>query len=338
MLAIKPSCNWLRVLRCFIFSSVFFNMTWINVTYADIGCSYKSFNDYINLIPTKSSQPQMFRAHFKAQENINDRQPDSAYKDNQWHLIMRHGLYRAQVDKAISEIDRYFMGYGTDVDIVQDNNDYYLARRDLTHFTRWNEALRYEQDGTYTINGYILHPDGTLTKKGIIKKFKGLASLAYLNGFFANADANDFNYGVQETDNEIRVIVFDNEASFQFGDENKNAMEDGIDAAIKEMPWYISERKAIIQKLTEDTNFFAIKAIITKNVTGTSLDESRWILNHRDQATWLSQEEIASAEKWLSTITPEEEQEAYGVSHIIDVLENKHAELTRMSQAANANK
>lgn len=290
-------------------------------------------NDFINLIPTKSSNPQDFHTHFKAQEKINDRQSDSAYKDNQWHLIMRRGLYRAQVDKAISEIDHYLMGYSTDVDIVQDNHDYYLARRKLSHFTRWGAALRLEQDGTYTINGYLLHPDGTLTKNGITKTLKGLASLAYLNGFFANSDALCNNYGIQETENEMRVIVFDNEDSFDFECEHQNVMEDEIPAAIKEMPWYISERKAIIKKLTDDTNFAVIKAIIIKNVTGTNLDEGRWMfVYHRDEITWESQEEIDSHEKWLSAITPEEEQKTYGVSHIIEALENKHKELIQMSQ------
>src|SRR5260221_1005060 len=186
MLTIKSGCNGLTILIYFAFSVVLFNMTMINITYADVVYHYKSLGDFINLIPTR--QPQALLPHFKAQENANDRQPDSAYKDNQWHLIMRRGLYRAQVDKAISEIDRYFMGYGTDTDIVQDNNDYYLARRDLTHFKRGIDALRHEPDGTYTVNGYTLHADGTLTKNGITKTFKGLASLAYLNGFFANAD------------------------------------------------------------------------------------------------------------------------------------------------------
>lgn len=283
---------------------------------------YKHWDDFINIQPTKNARPNDFRVHFKGQEKINDRQSNSTYEDNKWHLVLRHGLYKAQVDKAMSEIYLYFMGYSTDVDIVENKPDYYIARRVFRNFKKWREAISINNDGSYEINGYTLHPDSSLTKEGINKKFTGLAGLAVLNDFFANIDARSWNYGIQETDNELRVIVYDNELAFVFNNEEQNVMENHIDATLKNMPWYIKEHDAMVKKIAE-TDFSVIKSILQKNVTGTELDETRWLINK----ALLPPGQLAAVQKKLALITPEYEQKQYGVDHIIEVLQKKHAQL-----------
>ncbi|GEM_PF-6041178 len=317
----------------FILVTALCNLVSINISYADTQYHYKSLDDFINLVPTKTSDPLIFRAHFKAQEKINDRQSDSTYENNKWHLVMRRGLYKAQVDKTISEIEQYLMNYSADEDIVQDKDDYYIARRDFTHFKHWHDAISIQENGSYTINGFTLHSDGTLTKDGITKKFTGLASLVYLNEFFANSDAGNWNYGFQETDNEIRAISYDNENAFDFDNKNPDTLDslhlDTVFVTMKNMPWYIQERDAMVKKLAQD-DFTTIEAIIRKNITGTKLDEARFLISHKQQTMAMlhyNEDGYNEALKKCLSISSDTEQKKYGVSNAINILKEKHLEL-----------
>src|SRR3990167_2970417 len=99
--------------------------------WAFAGPAAKHLSDYVNLTPTSTSSPSILRTHYFAKQKVNDRAHDPLYKNNQWKLVMRRVIYLAQVDKAMSEMYRYFLGYSTDVDIVEENGDFYIARRKL---------------------------------------------------------------------------------------------------------------------------------------------------------------------------------------------------------------
>lgn len=292
--------------------------------------SYKSLDNFIIIGYTHNRPPGFFHTHYKAQEKINDRPPDSTYENNQWHLIQRDGLYLAQVDKAVSEIYRYYVGYSTDSDIVQDGQDYYLARRDFKNFKHWNDAVTTSDNKIY-INGYLLHSDGSLTKDGITKKFTGLGSFAVLSGFVSDSDATSDNWGIQETDSEIKFILYDNEHAFSenlfymFTDNSFNAMEYWLAnyPQIISMPWYKQECDAIIKKIA-DKDFSAVESIIKRNISSTLLEEYRYsLLNHLELDDNRYQEMI----KKVSQVNLQEEQQEYGAEQIIKVLSQKRTQL-----------
>src|SRR5690348_4515274 len=96
-------------IRFFTFISYFLGMLFFSIN----SCanptpqplpSFKHFSDYTNIKPTEGSNPAWFRAHYWAKQKIVDRKPDPDYKNNKWKLVMRRGLFLAEVDKAMSEM------------------------------------------------------------------------------------------------------------------------------------------------------------------------------------------------------------------------------------------
>ena len=59
--------------------------------------TWKHFSDYTNIQPTKKSDPSICRVHFNAKQKINDRKDDPVYKINAWKLVMRRGMFKAEV-------------------------------------------------------------------------------------------------------------------------------------------------------------------------------------------------------------------------------------------------
>lgn len=295
---------------------------------------FKHFSDYRDITPTKESSPAIFRTHYLAKQKVKDRAPDPLYKNNQWKLVMRRGIYLAQVDKAMSEIYQTLLGYSTDVDIVEENGDYYIARRKFNHFKKASEKGQYliQLDGSnFTLKGYQLLDDGRLVKDNETKRLRGLASIAVLTRFFNETDAEDFNYGFQESDTEIKTIFYDNEHALSFSDEEnqtdvENDLENKFGDKLINMAWYQQEKKQMLEKIAT-TDFSVFEKIIRKNITGNRLDEGKWMLAKiLSDPTVMPDYDRNEARKQLDEINKLDVND-YGVEKIISELRTRHEQL-----------
>ena len=238
---------------------------------------FKHFSDYLDLRPTKDSNPGICRVHYHTQQKINDRKEDPTYESNGWMLIMRRGLFKAEVDTAMSQLFRYFMPYSTDVDYVEEQGDYFIGRRKFQDFHDFDDVVK--KEGSHLrIKDYELQDDGTLIKGKTFKTFTGLASVVVLAEFFADNDAKYYNFAIQENDTELRLIDFDLEDAFNFDDspDIEKALVSEFGKELIEMSWYQQEKKMMQKKIAE-TDFAVIENLIRNNVTVTRLESTIWL-------------------------------------------------------------
>lgn len=297
---------------------------------------FKHFADYRNLKPTRTSNPSIFRTHYFAKQVINDRTANPLYKNNQWKLVMRRGIYLAQVDKAMSEMYQYFLGYSTDEDLVEEKGDYFVARRKFRHFEKASNEGKYliQLNGsTFKIKDFTLLDDGRLIKGNQVKRLKGLAGIAVLTRFFYETDAEDFNYGFQESDEDIKAIFYDCEHALSFTavpnqTDIENDLIEKFGNKLVSMSWYQQEKKEMLEKIAT-TDFAIIESIIRKNITGSQLDEARWMFNKilNDPTVWPDYDRN-EARKKLEEIKQLNEKD-YSVDKIIDELRLRHDQLKK---------
>lgn len=317
-----------------------FSFTLLLQTGAFAAMATKNFSDYVNITPTSTSQPAMLRTHYFAKQKVNDRAPDPLYKNNQWKLVQRRGLFLAQKDKAMSEMYRYFLGYSTDVDIVEEKGDIFIARRIFKGFKKSYNPKREIRDylrkdeNNYLVGKYLLLDDGRLIKDSEEIRFRGLGSLAVLTDFFGEADHGSWNFGYQVSDDEIKAVFYDNEHALNFEkDEDKdgpaNLEGDLVEALGQDfinMTWYQQEKQQMLKKIAE-TDFSVIETILRKNITGSRLDEARYVLNKvLSDPTVLPDFDRAEAKKQLEEVNKMDDKE-HGIDQIIRQLRIRHEKL-----------
>lgn len=302
---------------------------------------FKHFSDYTGMSQTASSHPATFQTHYVAKLRVNDRSADPAFEDNTWILAMRRGLYLSEVEKAMSEIYLHFLGYSTDVDLVEEQGDYYVAGRKFKNFTVFDESentpdhlLIQKKQGQFFINNYLLTADGNLIAGNTVKQFRGLAGLAVLTRFFGVGDANMFNYGLQENNTELRAIQFDNESGFTFDntDDIENQLAEKLGSDFIQMPWYQNEKRAMQEKIA-NTDFAVIEKIIRDNITVSQLDEMRWTLNKiLNDPTVLPDYDRKKAQHQLDNLNKMDDSK-YGADKIIRLLKVRQQQLRKQLYA-----
>lgn len=292
--------------------------------------TFKHLSDYRNIVPTKHSDPSIMRVHYWAKLKINDRSHDALYKNNTWKLVMRRGLYLAQVDKAMSEMYQYFLGYSTDVDLVSEGSDYYIARRAFKHFSNLNITKKNNQ---YYIDDYLILDDGTLTSVTSVKHFSGLAKVAALTDFFGETDAELFNCGLQKTDTEFRVVQYDNEHALGYSDDDylnrpdiEKTLQGELGGDFIKMTWYQKEKQQMLEKIAT-TDFAIIEGILRKNITVSSLEEARWTLKKiLSDPTVLPEFDRKEVKQNLDELNLMDDKE-YMVDKVIEIIKAKQVAL-----------
>lgn len=326
-----------------------FLITITTITVLMNGCVFaaeimKHFSDYTDITPAKNSDPGILRTHYFAKQKVNDRAHDPLYKNNQWKLVQRRGMFLAQVDKAMSEMYRYFLGYSTDVDIVEEKGDLFIARRAFKHFKKAFNPGRKEVDyirkvdNKFLVGGFELQDNGRLIKDAQTKQFKGLASIAVLTDFFAEGDAGDFNFGFQVSDDEVKTVFYDCEHAFTFEVEEgsdgniniENELKDKYGSEFVNMTWYQQEKQQMLKKIA-DTDFSVIETILRKNINSSRFDEARYVLNKvLSDPKVLPEYDRAEAKKQLDEISKMPES---GIEEIIQEMRKRHEKLRAQLKA-----
>lgn len=283
---------------------------------ADANVVYKNFDGYMNIRPL-GDEPEHPYAHLIAEEKIKSRQENSLYT-NSWFLLVRGGEYSAQIEMAMSQIYNYFLGYAPDIDIVRNQDRYYVASRAIKNFKSWYQI---HQENPILINGYTLYDNGTLEKDGVRKKLIGLGGIAALTEFFADADVNPTNFGIQEDNDEVRVFKIDNEAALDFEDDKRSFMSlESIlselnEEAIIHMTWYQNEKNQMLKKIAE-TDFSVIENILRKYINASCIN-----MQHRFMNKFLDDPNNHTEDTMTS-------QQCFNVDGLIEKLKIRYDQLT----------
>jgi hypothetical protein len=312
--------------------------------------TYKNLADY-NIQRLPSSRPEDARIQYLAQEKIKSRVDDPMYSD-QWYILMREGKMGAQIEKAVSILYKYFFGYSTDINIIREEKDYYVASRGIKNFTTWTASI--------CNNLIVTQPDGTLffvqdnTKYPIV----GLGALCALTTFFRESDSNTENFGIQIIDNIARAFKIDNEKALNFfnededhsekenseneniEDENRSEKENIEDEIrsdstrflkqdITKSGWFQKEKQDMLNKIAQ-TDFSIIENILRENITSTKIESTSWLFNYL-----LKLPKYENDQAMLSVLDQLKEGNIsdQDVNHLIKKLKLDHEGLTLTYQA-----
>ena len=305
---------------------------------------FKSFADFIEIEKLAGSE-----THVTAKEKVKS-QPDDPCYENKWYLLLRQGLYRAQVEKAMSEIYHYFLGYGTDIEILKNSDNYFNASRGIANYTPWHECvfkLQIKTDGSLV-----------LTEKDAKKETNfpvfNLGTLCALTDFFNDNDPAPGNFGLQFVDEmqAYRAFKIDSEKSLPVPEDENEQSEnsassdsessddeclsekESIESEIKqdsilflkkditEAACFKNEKEAMLNQIAS-TDFFIIEQILRKNITSTRIESSMWIINNlakqKDKERFLI---------YLNKMTPEEMKKTE-IDWTIEKLREQHFQLRK---------
>lgn len=294
-------------------------------------CIYRRFTDYTNLVQLPDSDPLHARVRYTATLK-QDTSQDPNYT-NRWYILMRYGEYGAQVEKAMSDIYRHFLGYSTEIEIVKHEGDFYAASHEINHFVTFEEAEGQEWLVIENNELLFLHNGKKLPVIGVGK-------LAVLTEFFHDPDNHSGNWGFQVNADNCRAFRIDNEHALEdehpdsekddevddsensaggnlsFEDELKSSLS--IANQIPQLPLYIQEKEAMRQEIAT-TDFTVIANYLRKNITSNKIESSRWTLENQAKFVEDTQEiELLMAQ--LNLAKPED----HNIDSIIAKLKEKH--------------
>lgn len=283
---------------------------------------YKQLSDYKNIIPLAEFDLASGHARYKAQEKINN-QPDQKTYEDQCYLLMREGKFRAEVEQAMSKIYQYFLGYGTDIEIIKDNDDYYVASRTVKDFKTWGECL-FEKSIKMLEDGKFVYIEEDGSEKPVV----GLGKLFVLTRFFADTDSHWGNFGLQKFGDVYRAFKIDNEKSFSFENQGEKGSDFENDLCdefnkVTETNWYQQEKTFMLNKLAR-TDFAIIENILRKNITSNELESGKWLCQHLIKfAEGEEKEEFVKNLEKINKADPAD----YGVDKIVATLRSQHQKL-----------
>ncbi|STX55801.1 Uncharacterised protein [Legionella beliardensis] len=236
--------------------------------------------------------------------------------DNEFFILYRRSEYAAQVELACAKIFQYLMGYGLDMEIVQDNNQFFVSSRKIKNFVEGCDGLS-DQDAL---------------------RVKGLISVFIIWYFIGQTDTHSGNYGLAESDNKLLAFGLDMAEALDF-EMLKKPLEL---LTLKKIPYYVEENyegvsedilskhfvasknfqneKFAMIKLIADTPFEVFESIIRNTITSSFSIHKRIMLEKCLAYT----EDEPSRETILAMLSSPDEPEDYSVEALIAHLKSRH--------------
>ncbi len=156
--------------------------------------------------------------------------PNMHYLDT-YHIALRKGEYQAQVDKALNELYKFFLGYGPDSAIIQDGDDFYFASASIRDFMHGFSNFELSSQGIFKYVPSLEDDMHTSFKK---MNLKGLASIVALAYFFGESDIHFKNWGMQENQDILRAYKIDS--------------ADALDYALLSTPITVESLQMLLEK------------------------------------------------------------------------------------------
>lgn len=288
---------------------------------------YKSFSDYKDVVIFQENEDGESYGHARfTGTEVTPTRPISENFDDKWYLLMREGLFRAQIEKALSKIYKYFLGHSTEIEIIKDNENYFIASRGIKNFVTWVDALGNKLLYFSPDQRLLLVGDNTNTA------ITDLGKMCALTKFFREADAsNSCNYGIQthrsrfyKIDNEKGLAISQDDEQIDLETVLKVDSMSVFKFDITQTSWFKEEKQAMLDKIAA-TDFTVIDHILRKYITSNQLESSLWLMNHMLKNPEVDKEQITQA---MDEIKKEDASE-YGVETILNVLRKQHEQLKK---------
>lgn len=299
--------------------------------------SYKSFHDFFDVKELKGCDPRFGRAHFTA-KSVNLNHEEHPVYENNWYILMRCGLYRAQVEKAMSKIYQHFMVVATDISIVKKDKNYYAASRGIRDFKEWRGFHE------WLVVNKEENSIGYRSKTGKIKPLFGLAEMCVLSEFFLDCDVHSGQFGVQEREDTCHVVKIDNEKALDlvYPSELESEITDTVhindfetelsldtlrilSVDVTKTAAFQHEKAMMLAKLAS-CDFSVIEAILRGHITSNKIESMQWFVNYLVENEAMSKEMAVNNLEILNS----EDANKYSINAIVSFLKEKHQNLSHL--------
>ncbi|WP_115712613.1 hypothetical protein [Legionella sainthelensi] len=251
----------------------------------------------------------------------------NSFFDDDYFLLFRRSEYAAQIELACSKIFKGLMGYGPELEIIKENNEFYIASRKIKNF----------REGC---------PD--LKDPSQFQKIKGLAAMFIICYFLCETDMHSGNFGLQDIGEEKRTLRIDMAESLDF-DMLRTSLTlsslqkipyiveqhyHGVDQASIPQNYVRSEsfqsEKIAMIKLIAETPFSFFEDIIRTTITS-DLYSHHQIMFNKILTLVEDEEKIISIKNDFSNIKVSD----YDLESLITLLKSRHEQWQLLALANN---
>lgn len=240
---------------------------------------------------------------------------DSSF-DDEFFLLYRRSQYAAQVELCCAKIFKALMGYGPEMEIIEENKKFFIASRRIKNF---KEGCPQFKDPTQ------------------FKNTKGLAALFVISYFLGETDMQSKNYGMQVQANEQKAFKIDMAEALDY----KMLKTPPSLSALKRIPYiveqefygvheedlptfyvgsaYFQNEKIAMIRLIASTPFSLFENIIRSTISSDFYSHQKAMFEKFQE---LAQDEqaIHALKESFSKIDPQE----YNLESLIQVLKERH--------------
>ncbi|MCW8472053.1 hypothetical protein OQJ19_15580 [Fluoribacter gormanii] len=154
---------------------------------------YRDFSSFHNIKLLFGSPKEGLNFGYTCTPNFEPVQNPSF--DDDFFLLFRRSEYAAQIELACCKIFKGLMGYGPELEIIKENNEFFIASRRIKNF----------REGC---------PD--LKEQSEFQNIKGLAAMFIICYFLCETDMHSGNFGLQVTGKEQRTFRIDMAESLDY--------------------------------------------------------------------------------------------------------------------------
>lgn len=276
--------------------------------------AYKTFANFSNINLAFGDEEEGLNYGYTATPNFLCEDVENF--ENEFYLLYRRSEYAAQIELACAKIFKRLMGYGPEMEIVKDKDEFYIASRKIRNFM--TGCPRFESSEEY-------------------KKIRGLASVWIIWYFLCQSDTHSGNYGTSTNKKENLAFGLDMAEALDF-----KMMESPVTLlALNKIPYIVEEHffgmsedslpcdyvasenfqqeKKLMIQLIGSTPFEVFESIIRETVTSDYYTHQKVMMAKLIKLTEDPQV-IHSMTKELSKIAPQQ----FSIDALIQLLKNRH--------------
>ncbi|OCH97853.1 hypothetical protein A8135_01120 [Legionella jamestowniensis] len=276
--------------------------------------TYKTFADFSNINLVFGNKEEGLNYGYTATPNFLCEKAKNF--ENEYYLLYRRSEYAAQIELACAKIFKRLMGYGPEMEIVKEKDEFYIASRKIRNFV--TGCPQFKNSGEY-------------------EKFYGLASVWVIWYFLCQSDTHSGNYGTSTNEHDKLSFGLDMAEALDF----KMMESPDLLLALKRIPYIVeehffgvsednlprdyvasknfqNEKKSMI-RLVGATSFDVFESIIREVVTSDYYTHQKVMMTKLIKFNQ-DPEVINSITEEFSKIAPEQ----FSVNALIQLLKNRH--------------
>ncbi len=261
---------------------------------------------------------------------------------NRWFLVLRNGLYAAQVDQSMAVIYRLLLGHAPDVQIIKDvrnKNDISILAMQRHYANRNNEPKYYV--ASRGIKNFITWAQYSAERYGNLKII-GLGELLAIAEFFGESDLHGGNFGFKVTKDSLIAYKIDNSKALSFKcldaslDQNSiNQLPACMDvpsnfAKFIEKNGILNEKHKMLKKIA-NTDFYIIEEILRRYITSDIIESTMWDIKFAESIGIIEQKDIARIKHQVLNMN----RKAYDIDAIIHQIKHRHQILQTIFEKPN---